>query len=272
MIKNIFKIAMISSLGLGIVGCSSLPQEDWNKYNDDSYKYQKVENQVVQENNMPPISIELNEDDTLIQADWETLLAQYKNTPKYLWENCTQVHIKSQETISQEGPLNGGCSAISNISENSDFSDLDITEVVGVTGWVSGNEIYVFPGTQGNEERYNNGEISIEWEDADGNTITRPDSIGEDYEISMSKEEDKNSYDPYIIHELWHIYDSANNISSTSTFLDLYNNAPNSLGEIYATNVSEFFAGAGEMYMCFPDELEEKNLDIYNFFANRFAK
>lgn len=256
--KNIFKITMISSLGLGIVGCSSLPQEDWNKYEDDSYKYQKVENQVVQENNMPPISIELNEDDTLIQADWETLLAQYKNTPKYLWENCTQVHIKSQETISQEGSLNGGCSAISNIYfiEGGDFSD------IGATGWVSGNEVYVFPGTQGNEESYNNGETSVTLEDEEGNAKTMTAGYG--------KEQDKQDCDLYVIHELWHIYDSANNISSTSTFLDLYNNAPTSIGETYGVSASEFFAGAGEMYICSPDSLKEKNLDVYNYFAKHF--
>ncbi len=263
--KNIFKITMISSLGLGMAGCSSLPQEDWNKYEDDSYKYQKVENQTVQGNASVPVSLELNDDDTLIQADWEILLAEYKNIPSYLWENCKHVHVKSYTAIADE---------VETISS-------DCVQTIDGYGYVSDNqEIYIAPITQGWTERNENSSEDYEQitesvtmidenTEADDKTVHSHTYTGEEaktmYELAA-----KDVRESCLTHALWHIYDSANNISSTSTFLDLYNNAPTSIGETYGVSASEFFAGAGEMYLCSPGSLEEKNLDVYNYFAKHF--
>lgn len=263
--KNIFKIAMISSLGLGIVGCSSLPQEDWNKYEDDSYKYQKVENQTVQGNASVPVSLELNDDDTLIQADWEILLAEYKNIPSYLWENCKQVHVKSYTAIADE---------VETISS-------DCVQTIDGYGYVSDNqEIYIAPITQGWTERNENSSEDYEQitesvtmidenTEADDKTVHSHTYTGEEaktmYELAA-----KDVRESCLTHALWHIYDSVNNASQDATFLKLYNATPNALGEDCGSSVSEFFATAGEKYLSGDVDFEEQNTDIYKYFANRF--
>ena len=69
-----------------------------------------------------------------------------------------------------------------------------------------------------------------------------------------------------ITHELSHIFDYRYSISRSPEFLNLYQAAPNSVTEYGATNEWEFFAEAGEMYIHAPEELQRKNIDVYNYF------
>ena len=59
--------------------------------------------------------------------------------------------------------------------------------------------------------------------------------------------------------------DGANWLSDFD-FSNLYNANPNSITEYGATTVKEFFAEAGSMYINNPEELEQKNIDVYNYF------
>lgn len=73
-----------------------------------------------------------------------------------------------------------------------------------------------------------------------------------------------------VAHELWHVFDYVNGNDeyylSGLDFNILYNQNPDSISEYGATNVSEFFAEAGAMYLLSPEELKEKNMDVYNYF------
>ena len=73
-----------------------------------------------------------------------------------------------------------------------------------------------------------------------------------------------------ITHELWHAYDWAygdgESYFSELQMNDLYNQNPYSITEYGATDVEEFFAEGGAMYVNSPEELKEKNIDVYNFF------
>ncbi len=51
-------------------------------------------------------------------------------------------------------------------------------------------------------------------------------------------------------------------------FLALYNANPNSITEYGATDSAEFFAEAGAMYINNPEELMQKNMDVYNYFES----
>ncbi len=46
----------------------------------------------------------------------------------------------------------------------------------------------------------------------------------------------------------------------------LYKQNPDSISEYGVTNVNEFFAEAGTMYLLSPEEIKEKNIDVYNYF------
>lgn len=73
-----------------------------------------------------------------------------------------------------------------------------------------------------------------------------------------------------ITHELWHAYDWAygdgESYFSELQMNDLYNQNPYSITEYGATDVEEFFAEGGAIYVNSPEELKEKNIDVYNFF------
>ena len=75
-----------------------------------------------------------------------------------------------------------------------------------------------------------------------------------------------------ITHELWHLYDFSNGDGvkdlSDFEFLNLYNANPNSITEYGATDSAEFFAEAGAMYINNPEELMQKNMDVYNYFES----
>ena len=75
-----------------------------------------------------------------------------------------------------------------------------------------------------------------------------------------------------ISHELWHVYDWAfgndEYYLSELDFNVLYNQAPESLTKYGATDVVEFFAEGGAMYVNSPEELKEKNIDVYNYFES----
>lgn len=75
-----------------------------------------------------------------------------------------------------------------------------------------------------------------------------------------------------ISHELWHVFDytygNDEYYLSELDFNVLYNQAPESLTEYGATNANEFFAEAGTMYLLSPEELKEKNIDVYNYFES----
>lgn len=73
-----------------------------------------------------------------------------------------------------------------------------------------------------------------------------------------------------ITHELWHVFDYVNGNNeyylSELEFNVLYNQNPNSITEYGAKNNLEFFAEAGKMYIYSPEELKEKNMDVFNYF------
>ena len=78
-----------------------------------------------------------------------------------------------------------------------------------------------------------------------------------------------------ISHELSHLFDyvtSYHTYSNSPEFQALYNAAPNSITEYGATNVHEFFAEAGMMYVNSPSSLKSKNIDVYNYFNNLFGQ
>ena len=90
------------------------------------------------------------------------------------------------------------------------------------------------------------------------------------YQSSISiTDENKKSV---MTHELWHLYDwrmgDENQYASETQLLDLYNQSSNSLGAYGATNVREFFAEGGMMYINSPEELKERNMDLYNYFES----
>ena len=55
-------------------------------------------------------------------------------------------------------------------------------------------------------------------------------------------------------------------ILSSTLFNILYNQSPDSLSKHGASNTKEFFAEGGTMYIYSPEELKEKNIDVYNYF------
>lgn len=73
-----------------------------------------------------------------------------------------------------------------------------------------------------------------------------------------------------VTHELWHVFDYMNGNDeyylSGLDFNILYKQNPDSISEYGVTNVNEFFAEAGTMYLLSPEELKEKNIDVYNYF------
>ena len=75
-----------------------------------------------------------------------------------------------------------------------------------------------------------------------------------------------------ITHELWHVFDYTKGTDeyylSELEFNVLYNQNPNSITEYGAKNNLEFFAEAGTMYLLSPEELKEKNMDVYNYFES----
>lgn len=83
---------------------------------------------------------------------------------------------------------------------------------------------------------------------------------------------DENDFKKVLTHELWHVYDDVHqnrdsyHSSNDTRIIDIYNQNPSLLGEYGATNILEFFAEAGQMYIYEPDELKEKSEELYNFF------
>lgn len=81
---------------------------------------------------------------------------------------------------------------------------------------------------------------------------------------------DKDSVKDTVAHELWHVFDYTKGTDeyylSELDFNILYNQNPCSISEYGATNTLEFFAEAGAMYLLSPEELKEKNIDVYNYF------
>lgn len=90
--------------------------------------------------------------------------------------------------------------------------------------------------------------------------------LKDEYGQNISYEEKSKT----ITHELWHAYDWASGNGdlyfSEMQMSNLYNQNPRSITEYGATNVIEFFAEGGAMYVNSPEELKEKNIDVYNFF------
>lgn len=83
---------------------------------------------------------------------------------------------------------------------------------------------------------------------------------------------DRASIKDTVTHELWHVFDYVNGNDeyylSELDFNVLYNQNPNSLGDYGARNTLEFFAEGGMMYINSPEELKEKNMDVYNYFES----
>ena len=85
---------------------------------------------------------------------------------------------------------------------------------------------------------------------------------------------DENDFKETLTHELWHVYDAVRQkegsdySSNDIRIIDIYNQNPSLLGEYGATNILEFFAEAGQMYIYEPDELKDKSVELYNFFES----
>ena len=97
-------------------------------------------------------------------------------------------------------------------------------------------------------------------------SITLQMDVGKDYDQKGT-----------VSHELTHIFDFAHanyytyyGISDSYEWQRLHEMAPGSLGEYGRDDTAEFFADAGEMYINYPDELKEANMDIYNFMNNLY--
>lgn len=87
---------------------------------------------------------------------------------------------------------------------------------------------------------------------------------------SSTGERTSNSIKETVTHELWHVFDYVNGTDeyylSELDFNTLYNQNPDSLSKHGASNTKEFFAEGGMMYIHSPEELNEKNIDVYNYF------
>lgn len=72
-----------------------------------------------------------------------------------------------------------------------------------------------------------------------------------------------------ISHELWHLYDFTYHVTATSaTFQTLYEQHQKELTAYAQTNIKEFFAEAGDIYVNQPELLQEELPDIYEFFQS----
>ena len=86
-----------------------------------------------------------------------------------------------------------------------------------------------------------------------------------------------NSEKSTIIHEAFHVldfYNEDNDIgfsTSSQEFINMYNASPNSITRYGSTNIDEFFAEAGMMYVNSPSSLKSKNIDVYNYFNNKLG-
>ena len=111
------------------------------------------------------------------------------------------------------------------------------------------------------------------------NKLGPPGSIGYSDAMQMAiyvNGDFLNSKKETVSHELCHLFDFSGThdyvYSIAQEFQSLYNAAPNSITEYGATNVHEFFAEAGEMYINNPGMLKSKNIDVYNYFNNLFGQ
>ena len=95
----------------------------------------------------------------------------------------------------------------------------------------------------------------------------------DDFSITLQMDVNKD-YDQKstVSHELTHLFDFAHGnsytwygISESAEWLSLHQSAPDCLGAYGTEEVHEFFADAGEMYVNYPEELKEINMDIFNF-------
>ena len=100
----------------------------------------------------------------------------------------------------------------------------------------------------------------------------------DDLSITLQMDADKDyGQKGAVSHELTHIFDFVHGnyytnfgISDGYEWQRLHEMAPGSLGEYGREDTAEFFADAGEMYINYPDELKETNMDIYNFMNNLY--
>lgn len=217
---------------------------DWQSKQSETDEKETVlaENQIVQEDGLPTIELALDEGDSVTQEEWEIQLSAIRNTPSYLWKNCRYVIFESQDKVT--------AGVGHKISVGAEALDVD--------GYTSDDLIVHMTLYTTQAPDYDDGSDFVEMED--GRTIT-PKEATEEYNNDIA-----NNYYDTMIHELWHDYDFVNGITQRQDFVNLYTSAPNSLGEYGATDIMEFFAVAGTRYVCWPDDLKEQNMDVYNFF------
>ena len=53
-------------------------------------------------------------------------------------------------------------------------------------------------------------------------------------------------------------------------WINLYKSVPECLGDYGSTDPCEFFAEATQMYVHEPEELQDTNMDIYNYLNNLY--
>ena len=100
----------------------------------------------------------------------------------------------------------------------------------------------------------------------------------EDKSITLQVDLDEyNNQISHVTHKLAHIYDYTHFSRSEKRspaynleWISLYNNNSECLGDYGSTNPGEFFAEASELYVNDPEELEELNIDIYNYLNNLY--
>lgn len=98
--------------------------------------------------------------------------------------------------------------------------------------------------------------------------------------LSITLQVDLDEYNDQfgsVTHELAHIYDFAHyspsswgGIGYSEDWIRLYKSDQECFGDYGSTDPSEFFAEATEMYVNDPEELEDLNVDIYNYLNNLY--
>lgn len=99
-------------------------------------------------------------------------------------------------------------------------------------------------------------------------------------DLSITLQVDPDEYNDQagiVTHELAHIYDYTHFSKSTMTspvinwdWIHLYKSVPECLGDYGSTDPCEFFAEATQMYVHEPEELQDTNMDIYNYLNNLY--
>ena len=235
MLNKLLKITITTLLGLGMVGCSAIPEENWDNLASESEKKTTlVQSQTIQVDGLPTIYVDVEESDGLTQRALEINIEKMKRSPTYLLKNCTSIYFASLSKINEIAIQAGSH------REGNDVRGLAHSDTLSI-------------GLACDDKIYEDDEIIV---DADTGKKQTGKEINEDYNWTL-------------LHELWHIYDLTHgNLSQTPDFLTFFSNAEQ-FGDGYGnTNSREFFAEIGTSYVGEPESVKEYNIDLYNYFES----